>query len=239
MNRSLLSIALGVAIVSGGALAACGGGNTTGPGPQTPGTTTTSTTTTTTSTTTSTTTGTGTTTAPTTTASTPPTGPADPTALSTTPFHGAMKMPVATAMGAELQSLGLDPKALPPLMKLDPQKLRKVMSLFTKALGGKCQDCHKDGDMAAPTPRKKVAEKMWNVFSRELAMKDGAPLFCDSCHNGSFKALDRTDKKALAKWMDDAFVDKLKRKDGKDHGCESSQCHGPNNDMNFVQNWAK
>jgi Cytochrome c7 and related cytochrome c len=172
---------------------------------------------------------------PTSSASVP--GPAAPGPLS--PGVGAtvlMKSPVASAMQAELKALALDPNDLPPIEKIDAKALRGVMKLIAKSLGAKCADCHAEGDFALPTPRKKVAAKMWDEFVVKLAFAaDGSPLFCDSCHQGHTKELDRTDKKALAKWMDANFVGPIKRKDGKDHDCET--CH-VNMEMRFISRWA-
>jgi len=162
-------------------------------------------------------------------AATPP-GPAGQPA-----FAGPMKPVVASAMLADLQGIGLDAKNLPALDKLEPDKLRKVMRTFTKALGAKCADCHQEADFAAPTPMKAIASHMWDEFSRKLAMSDGAPLYCDSCHQGRMKFIDRHDKKALSTWMGQNFVDKEKRKDGKDHGCET--CHGDPFDNEIFEKW--
>jgi len=151
-------------------------------------------------------------------------------------FSGPMKAVAASMMLADLQGIGLDAKNLPPLDKLEPDKLRKVMRTFSKALGAKCTDCHQDADYAAPTPMKAVAAHMWEEFSRKLAMSDGAPLYCDSCHQGRMKFLDRHDKKALSGWMDANFVDKEKRKDGKDHGCET--CHGDPFEADILGKWS-
>jgi hypothetical protein len=139
-------------------------------------------------------------------------------------FVGPMK-PVATStIVADLQALGLDPKNLPPLNKLEPDKLRKVMRTFTKSLGARCADCHIESDFAASTPMKKIAQGHWDEFVRKLTTDTGAPVYCDSCHQARLKLLDRTDKKALGTWMDANFVDHFKRRDGKEHGCET--CHG-------------
>ena len=139
-------------------------------------------------------------------------------------------------MQADLEALALDPRSLPPIEKLDAKALRGVMKLIAKSLGAKCRDCHAEGDFALPTPRKKVAAKMWNEFVVKLAFAgDGSPLFCDSCHQGRAKWLDRTDKKALSRWMDANFVEKLKRKDEREHDCET--CH-VNMEMRFVRLWA-
>ena len=139
-------------------------------------------------------------------------------------------------MASDLQAIGLDPKALPPLNKLDPATLRKVMRTFTRALGAKCTDCHDDADYALPTPMKTIAEHMWNDYVRALSFDPPTqPLYCDSCHQGRGKILDRHDKKALGKWMDQNFVAKLKRVDGKEHNCET--CHGDPFDGNILGKW--
>ncbi len=151
------------------------------------------------------------------------------------PFE--MKPPIPTAMAQDLQALGLDPAKLPPLEKLTPKTLRGVMKLLAKSTGEKCSDCHDVNDFAAPTRRKKIATKMWDEFAAKLSFQDGSPLFCDSCHQGRTKQLDRSDKKALGKWMDASFVVPLKRNDGKDHGCET--CHGAEWEMNLLAQWSK
>jgi hypothetical protein len=153
---------------------------------------------------------------------------APPTAGSPSPatsaLAGPMKPVVASTMASDLQALGLDPKNLPPLHKLEPDKLRKVMRTFTRTLGARCADCHNESDFAAPTPMKKIAAGHWDEFVRKLTTDTGAPVYCDSCHQGRSKLLDRTDKKALGTWMDANFVDHFKRRDGNEHGCET--CHG-------------
>lgn len=145
-----------------------------------------------------------------------------------------MKPPRASAMAADLESLRLDVNALPPIEKLEPTALRGVMKLLARSLGVKCAHCHQDGDFAAPTPQKRVAAKMWDEFVVKLAMADSSPLFCDSCHQGRVKQLDRGDKKRLARWMDDNFVHGLNRKDAVDHACET--CH-VDMDMTFLTQW--
>jgi len=165
-----------------------------------------------------------------------PTATPTPTPTGTptpTPEVIEMKAPMPSALVAELQALGLDPKNLPPIEKLEPKTLRGVMKLLAKSLGAKCGDCHTEGDFAAQTRRKKVAAKMWDEFVAKLSLQ-GQPLFCDSCHQGRIKQLDRSDKKALGKWMDANFAQKLVRKDGKDEACES--CH-VDWDMTFLTKW--
>jgi hypothetical protein len=186
---------------------------------------------------------------PATTGSATPTASATPATTATptpppTPEVIEMKSPIPSAMVADLQALGLDAKSLPPIEKLEPKTLRGVMKLLAKSLGAKCADCHTEGDYAAPTRRKKIAAKMWDEFVAKLSLGLGQgpqtnnqgtqPLFCDSCHQGRIKQLDRTDKKALGKWMDANFAQKLVRKDGKDEACES--CHVDWN-MTFLTQW--
>lgn len=159
--------------------------------------------------------------------------------MGTVEFTGAMKPIAASAMAADLQAIGLDPKALPPLDKMEPDKLRKLMKTFNKSLGVVCTDCHVANDFAAPTPRKNIAAQMWNHFVRELASEGGDGfVYCDSCHQGSIgPLLDRKDKKALSGWMDANYVKPLKRRDGKEHSCET--CHGDPFQGKFVGGWAK
>lgn len=146
-----------------------------------------------------------------------------------------MKPPMNTAMAQDLTEIGLDPKNLPAMAKLEPDKLRKVMKLFSRSLGVQCNGCHLD-DLAAATPRKRVAEKMWDDYARGFAMADGSALFCDSCHQGSTTVLDRTDKRALSKWMDASFVAKLKPK-AKGASIECTTCHGEDHEMHFIDLW--
>lgn len=151
-------------------------------------------------------------------------------------FVGPMKPIAASTLTADVRAIGIALDSPPPLGKLEPDKLRKVMKLFNKALGAKCADCHAD-DVAAPTPQKKVAEKMWNEFVVKLSMRDGSPVFCDTCHQGRMRELDHTDKKLVSQWMDDNFVAKLERKDKKEHGCET--CHGDPPEYKLIELWRK
>ncbi len=145
-----------------------------------------------------------------------------------------MKPPVPSGMVDALRDLGLDPKRLPPIEKLEPRVLRGVMKLMGKSLGAKCGDCHQEGDFAAPTRRKKIAAHMWDDFAAKLSLADGSALFCDSCHQGRIRQLDRRDKKALSQWMDDNFVARLARVDGRPTECET--CH-VDMEMLFLNKW--
>ena len=68
-----------------------------------------------------------------------------------------------------------------------------------------------------------VAEQMWNHFSRELTLKQGGPLFCDSCHAGKGEILNRADREGVKKFMESDYVGKLHRADKKPMEC--STCH--------------
>jgi hypothetical protein len=158
-------------------------------------------------------------------------------ALSSSPRAAPFEMePLRpSALDADLHALGLDPNHLPPIERLDPTTLRRVMKLMAKSLGIKCAGCHQEGDFAAPTRRKRIASRMWDEFVAKLVTVDGSPFFCDSCHQGRVEVLDRGDGKALEKWMNENFVAKLARRDQAVHDCET--CHVDMN-MHFLANWA-
>lgn len=167
-----------------------------------------------------------------------------PSATNTTPepagsaaatLPASMKLVSASTMVADLQSVGLDPKNLPPLDKLNTAQMKKVMSTFTKALGWTCKDCHGTGNFEAPTPHKKVTVHMWNEYVRNSSHAAGA-LYCDSCHQGKAQFLDRSDKKALGAWMDQEYTKKMKH-DGKDMKCSS--CHGEPFKASIIDAWEK
>jgi hypothetical protein len=166
----------------------------------------------------------------------PPTSPSTATNTAHATAHVEMRAPVPGTLGADLQALGIDPQNLPLMENLDPRALRGVMKLLARSLGARCGDCHTEGDFAAPTRRKKIAARMWDQFAAQLTTVDGSPVFCDSCHQGRVVQLDRTDKPALARWMDASFVDGLKRKDGKAEECES--CH-VDMEMHFLAIWGR
>lgn len=152
-------------------------------------------------------------------------------------FVGKMPIVRPSTMGAELRAIGLDPKNLPPLELVERPKLLAVMQTFTKALGVGCTDCHREEDFHAETPRRRVARHMWDEMVRVLAAEDGSPVYCDSCHQGKLFVLDRKDKSALASYMDEVMVGKLKRADGKDHDCGT--CHGDPPDFEFLDDWRR
>lgn len=151
---------------------------------------------------------------------------------------GTTRPIVASEMGPALKELGLDINNLPPLGKIPPDKMRKVMSTFTKALGTKCTGCHDGDDFKKLTPHKKIAERMWNEFVRGYKLEGGGALYCDSCHGGKMEWLVRDPGlKELSKWMDENFVSKLKKTNGQAHSCET--CHGDPMEGKFLSTWAK
>jgi hypothetical protein len=141
---------------------------------------------------------------------------------------------VATALVADLQGLGLDPTKLPRLERLKGDQLRKVMKLFNKSLGVKCNFCHAE-DFAAPTPHKRVTEGMWNELVRGMTFANGEPVFCDSCHQGKIEILERADLKALGKWMQENYVAPMKLASGSSMSCAA--CHGEPFVPEFVHDW--
>lgn len=155
-------------------------------------------------------------------------GPSSPSRGDAAPIAAppaASLRPVApTRLAAELEALGLDARKLPRLDGLEPDALRGVMKLFAQSLGVACSACHRDDDFRAPTEAKALAAAMWNDWTRGLSMASGEPLFCDSCHHGSATILDRGDARAVAAWMNDELVGRLRRVDAAPHGCPT--CHG-------------
>ena len=217
-------LVLASSVIVGIAVAACGGGDATGPGPQSPAGPSAS----------------GSAAAvPSGSSGTPKPGPAGSGTAGTTPTPppaAGMKTPSGSAMAEDLKKLGIDPLHPPPLSKLSPDVIRKLMPTFAKSLGVKCEGCHDVNNFKAWTPKKKVAAAMWQHFVVGLALEDGTPLYCDSCHGGKMEFLDTHDKKALSAWMDANYVAKLKKADGKkDHSCDT--CHGDPFDGKFLKAW--
>jgi hypothetical protein len=138
-------------------------------------------------------------------------------------------------MANELVTAGLDIANLPPLETLAPGPKQRVMRTFTEALGIPCVGCHAEDDFAADTRRKRVTRRMWNEIVRVLALRDGSPMYCDSCHNGAIFHLDRRDSTKLAEYMCSAMVDAVRRVDGRPHDCTT--CHGDPPDMRLLETW--
>ncbi len=134
-------------------------------------------------------------------------------------------LPVApSSWGERLSDAGLDINNLPPLNQLTKPQLKVVMHSFNDTLGVRCDNCHADHDFKAPTAKKNVAIKMWDLFARGLQTSDGKPVYCDSCHNGSMTTLDREDPFVLGEYMKAQFVNNLKSRNGQPQTCAT--CHG-------------
>ncbi len=160
------------------------------------------------------------------------------TAVPEVPAKVTMSPIRSSALLAKLTELKLDPKALPSLHKLTKDQRNGVMKLFAESLGISCNGCHEEGAFKNPTRRKNIASKMWDEYAVKLSMTSGEPLFCDSCHQGRAKVLDRTDKKVVAKWMGENFDQGLKQKaKGAEHGCGAAQCH-KDEDYQFLTKWS-
>jgi hypothetical protein len=126
----------------------------------------------------------------------------------------------------DLAAMGIRAETLGPLNEIkDPRIVVAVMKTFTQALGVRCSWCHDTNDFGAPTPRKAVTAFMWDAFVAQLQLVDGGPVYCDSCHHQSTIFLHRnvSEKTWLAKYMQTEYVDQLRRRDGKAHGCGT--CH--------------
>lgn len=165
-------------------------------------------------------------------APTPPPAPtAAPTAQPTVsaavpaepPGMGASTPIGASAMAKDAAKLGVDFKR--PLGSLPLSTKKQVMKLFVKSLGFEsCEGCHVEGDFKTETRNLKIARKMWDTFVVKMRDQKGEPVFCDSCHNGKEKLLDRASDASLKRFMDAEYKGKLTRADKQDNNC--GQCHG-------------
>ncbi|MEZ4297621.1 MAG: hypothetical protein R3B70_21850 [Polyangiaceae bacterium] len=156
---------------------------------------------------------------------------AEPTAApsTTAPAAAAPAGPnvIPSGMAEDLKKAGFDLAKLPPsLDKMSLAQKKKMMPLFVKSLGYEnCTGCHVEGDFKKHTRNTEIAEHMYEEFVANLRGDKGAAnVFCDSCHQGKPKILNRSDLKAVGKYMDDQYVGHFERADKGDHGCAT--CHG-------------
>lgn len=139
---------------------------------------------------------------------------------------------MATKMADELKKAGFDLAKMPPKIdKMSGAQKKKIMPLFVKALGYEsCTGCHVEGDFKKKTRNLRVAEHMYDEFVASLRDDKGAAtVFCDSCHQGKAKVLNRSDLKAVGKYMDEQYVGHLARADKASHECGT--CHGDTMEM--------
>jgi Cytochrome c7 and related cytochrome c len=147
---------------------------------------------------------------------------------------GKNKPIVASTMLGQLTAKGIDVKNLPALDKMNAKQLDEVMKTFTKSMGWKCEGCHM-ANFAASHPMKNVTRHMWNEYVKGISF-DGGQLYCDSCHQGKAEFLDKSDKKALAAWMDAEYTKRMKR-NGQAQTCAT--CHGEPFKPEFIEDWKK
>ncbi|MFO0679218.1 MAG: cytochrome c3 family protein [Polyangiaceae bacterium] len=153
---------------------------------------------------------------------------------------------VPSSLGATLSDAGIDLAKLPEeIDEFEHSQIRAVMGSFKTSLGVQCTGCHatktmEDGgvglDAKKPTPNRNIAEKMYSEFVVKMRFKDGAPLYCDSCHQGKADFLDRSSKEGVGKWMHENFATKLVQADGSPVNCAT--CHGRPFVPTFVDGWA-
>lgn len=131
--------------------------------------------------------------------------------------------PGQTTMLADARAIGIDPTKDTDLTIIDVPKKKKLMRLFAKSLGTDCSGCHAD-DFKTDTVNKRIARHMWSDFVAKLRDSSGAPIFCDTCHQGKMQMLARADDKVLAAFMKENYVGKMTRADEAEHKCAT--CHG-------------
>jgi hypothetical protein len=174
------------------------------------------------------------------TATTPSLGPDAPVSTAASgaaaaPTNASMRPLVPTNFAAELSAIGLDVAHLPKLSDLKPDQVRALMPTFVKSTGMSCKDCHGGGAFTADTPHKRLTRHMWNDFVRSYSLAGGGALYCDSCHQGKAKMLDKSRHDVLAEYMNMQFVQRLVRADGHAQNCAS--CHGTPFKGEFLDAW--
>ena len=157
-----------------------------------------------------------------------PTAEPGPTASATPTAPPAPPGPPikASAFAEDLKKAGFDLAKLPPKIdKMSDGQKKKIMPLFVKALGYEnCQGCHVEGDFKKKTRNLEIAEHMYDEFVAALRDENGkATVFCDSCHDGKAKMLNRADRTAMSKYMETEYVGHFTRADKKNQECSS--CH--------------
>jgi len=145
-----------------------------------------------------------------------------------------MPVPKVTTKTVTLAALDIDAKRLPDLTAIRAKTMPALMDTFDDSLDACCMDCHVRDDPKAPTVEKRIAHEMWSQYAREFTTVDGGAVYCDSCHQGQLRFLDRSDSKALSTWMQTNYVDKLRLRDGSRVECAT--CHGRPFEPHIFQN---
>jgi hypothetical protein len=135
----------------------------------------------------------------------------------------------------DVKRIGIDLKKATELEKIGLSDKKKLMPFFQKSMGyDACTGCHAEGgDYKQVTRNMKITRGMWKSFVVALRDDKGNAVFCDSCHQGKAKVLNRSDKKALQKFMEDEYEHKLTRADKKDNACTS--CHGDEMETKIIE----
>jgi hypothetical protein len=133
-----------------------------------------------------------------------------------------------------VKKLGVDISKSRDLAKIPVQTKKKLMPFFQKSLGfDACTGCHVDGDFKKDTRNMKITREMWEHFVADMRDEKGGHIFCDSCHVGSAKNLNRDDKDAIKKFMEDEYEHKLTRADKKENECGT--CHGDTMELKIIE----
>jgi hypothetical protein len=175
------------------------------------------------------------------TASGAPTASAAPTTTAAPAAAAPPGPPImASKLGEELKKAGFDLAKLPAsIEKMADGPKKKLMPVLVKAMGYEdCKGCHVENDFKKKTRNTKIAAHMYDDFVAKMRDDKGAAtVFCDSCHQGKAKFLNRADLKAVGKYMDDQYVNHLARADKKSQECGT--CHGDTMEMKiFDKLWA-
>lgn len=151
------------------------------------------------------------------------------------PVGAAKNVPlIESKMLDDLKKAGVNLDKVAELEKLPLAAKKKVMPLMQKALGYEaCTGCHVEGDYKKETRNMKITREMWRAYSVPLRDEKGKAVFCDNCHSGQAKVLNRADKEAVKKFMEDEYEHKLTRADKKDVEC--STCHGDDMELKVIE----
>jgi hypothetical protein len=151
------------------------------------------------------------------------------------PVGAAKNVPVVESkMLGDLKAAGINLAKISEIGKLPLAQKKKVMPIMQKAMGyTACTGCHVEGDFKAETRNLKISREMWNAYTVPLRDEKGGVLFCDSCHSGQPKVLNRADQDAVRKFMEDEYEHKLTRADKKEMECAT--CHGEALELKIIE----
>jgi hypothetical protein len=166
----------------------------------------------------------------------PPTTTGDAATPPPAPIGAAKNVPlVQSKFIADLKGAGINTAKIPEIGKIPLAQKKKIMPFMQKAMGyTACTGCHVEGDFKAETRNLKISRQMWNAYTVPMLDEKGGPVFCDTCHSGQVKVLNRADKEAVKKFMEDEYEHKLTRADKKDMEC--STCHGDTMELKIIEN---